>query len=44
LVAQRDGEFWGEGGVGERGVADCMEGHALGVGLGGHCVAFLVDL
>jgi hypothetical protein len=38
LVAQRDGELRREGGVRERGIADCVEGHALGVGLGGHCV------
>jgi hypothetical protein len=38
LVAQWDREFGREGGVGERGVADCVEGHALGVGLGSHCV------
>jgi hypothetical protein len=38
LVSQGDGEFGGEGGVGEGGVADCVEGHALRVRLGGHCV------
>jgi hypothetical protein len=38
LVSEGNGEFRREGGVGEGGVANCVEGHALGVGLGGHCV------
>lgn len=42
LVAQRDWEFRREGGVGEGGIADCVEGHALGVGLGSHCVVLLL--
>lgn len=42
LVAQRNREFRREGGVGKGGIADCVEGHALRVGLGSHCV--VVDL